>query len=246
MCSHSLNSRHSGGDFSKDAAFGVRSFRAQFWVPSAAALSAPHFQKSDQGSQKMRVDASDISSCSRVPHIAHSSLLQLLHSCGSLSELFFALPAQISPHGTGSAGTGPLRRPGRETALGRCRPPNFWQKCQILDAYPEVLMIIQKQHSPIVPFWSVTKLSVCLQLWGMLRPRTTSSLLLSPSYLKSQSFTRPTPHSPALYLEFPVPGLQLLEQGEHSRMRRNSKRESLALPLPLGGEACKAHEDAYV
>lgn len=150
MCSHSLNSRHSGGDFSEDAAFGVRSFRAQFWVPSAVALSAPHFKKSDQGSQKMRVDASDISSCSRVPHIAHPSLLQLLHSCGSLSELSLLCLLRFLPMAQAVMAQDP------SGDLGGKLPPNFWQKCQILDAYPEVLMIIQKQCSPMVPFWSVT------------------------------------------------------------------------------------------
>lgn len=169
MYSHFLNARHSGGDFSEDAAFGVRSFRAQFWVPSAVALNTHPFQKSDQGSQKTRVDASDVTGCSRAPRITQPSFLQPLHSPDSSPGLpergrGLALPAQTSSRNAGSDGKGAL----------------------------EVLMIIRKQCSPVVPFWSVMKHSICLQVLGalpgdrgMLRLRTTRILLLSPSRLVS-------------------------------------------------------------
>lgn len=197
----------------------------------------------------MRVDVSDVTGCSCVPCMLQPWFLQPLHGPDAFPKLSkpcrdLALPAQTSHRGADSDGKGACRRLGQETAVGRCRPPDFWQESQILDGYFEVLVPIQEWWSQL-SLSGALRNSICLLALGMLRPRTTSSLLLS-SLTHLHPTLHPTPHSHGFYLGSLVSGLQWLEQGELTRTGRNSKRESLALTLLLRGEACKAHGDAYV
>lgn len=185
------------------------------------------------------------SPCSDSPCTAPNSFSKLSERGRRL-----ALPPQTSSCNTGSDGKGAYRRPGRETELGRCRPPNFWQKSQILDGHFEVPLIIQKQRFPNGPFLEryEAQPSVCRSqgCWDSGPQAVCFCPLPASSQSASRSFPQPAPRSCALYLGSLVSGLQGLEQGEHTRTRRNSERESLVLPLPLRGEACKAHGDAYV
>lgn len=110
-----------------------------------------------------------------MPLVKQPTLLQPLHSSDSfatLSEQGWGLSpyVQTSSHIVECDGNRACRRLAWEAAAGRFRPPNFWQKSQNFNGYFEILMIIQKQSSPVIPFWSVADrtLSVYryLGFWG--------------------------------------------------------------------------------
>lgn len=112
----------------------------------------------------MGVDASDVTGHSCLPCVMQSSFLQPLHSPKSSPKLSergrgLAPHAQTSSRNAGSDSKGAHRRPGWETAVRRCMPPNFWEKSQILYGYVEVLMFSfgPLNTGGILKYWTASR-----------------------------------------------------------------------------------------